>query len=143
MLIKLQMIYICNGNAVELSLCNKTEYGQFITQPDTNSSSSGTIFTTAVKLKSPKPLEYKVTRTGYYCVWTNHFNVEKYNAAVVFQNSYGELPGSQIAKLPFYGGLTVVYAVVGALWAFLYVQHRRDIRELFLSLSTVNWWWTG
>lgn len=32
---------------------------------------------------------------------------------VTFRNSYGELPAAQIAKLPFYGGLTIVYAVIG------------------------------
>lgn len=53
----------------------------------------------------------------------------QYDAVVTFQNSYGELPAAQIAKLPFYGGLTIVYAVIGALWGFLYFQHRQDIRE--------------
>lgn len=46
----------------------------------------------------------------------------------MFKNSYGELPGSQIAKLPFYGGLTILYALMLALWGFLYWQHRQDIR---------------
>lgn len=44
-----------------------------------------------------------------------------------FRNSYGELPAAQIAKLPFYGGLTITYAVLGVFWAFLYVQNRSDI----------------
>lgn len=51
----------------------------------------------------------------------------EYTAVVEFRNAYGELPAAQIAKLPFYGGLTIVYAVVGAFWAFLYVQNRHDI----------------
>ena len=37
-----------------------------------------------------------------------------YQAAVVFRNAYGELPAAQIAKLPFYGGLTIAYAVIAA-----------------------------
>lgn len=37
----------------------------------------------------------------------------EYKAAVEFRNAYGELPAAQIAKLPFYGGLTIVYAVIG------------------------------
>jgi hypothetical protein len=52
---------------------------------------------------------------------------QEYRAAVEFRNAYGELPAAQIAKLPFYGGLTLVYAVMGIFWAFLYVQHRHDI----------------
>lgn len=37
-----------------------------------------------------------------------------YTAVVEFRNAYGELPAAQIAKLPFYGALTIVYAVIGA-----------------------------
>ena len=67
-------------------------------------------------------------RTGYYCVATAPYTRdEKYTAIVTFQNAYGELPATQIAKLPFYGGITIAYAVVGIFWAFLYVQNRHDI----------------
>ena len=76
-------------------------------------------------------------KTGWYCVWSNGFSPAnvKYEGVVTFQNAYGELPASQIAKLPFYGGLAIAYAVIGALWGFLYVQHRKDIRE-FVPLLT-------
>lgn len=108
------MKYICDDVAIELSLCNKTEAGQFIVSPDANTSSSGSIFTTAVHLKDPSPLKYNIVRTGYYCVQTYHSDpTTTYQAVAVFQNAYGELPGSQIAKLPFYGGLAIIYALVG------------------------------
>ena len=58
---------------------------------------------------------------------TYHFSDVPYHGAVEFRNSFGELPAAQIPKLPFYGGLTIVYAVIGAFWAFLYVQNRQDI----------------
>lgn len=51
----------------------------------------------------------------------------EYTAVVTFRNAYGELPAAQIAKLPFYGGITIVYAVIGIFWGFLYVQNRHDI----------------
>lgn len=44
---------------------------------------------------------------------TYAFDGVDYNAVVTFRNSYGELPAAQIAKLPFYGALTIVYAVIG------------------------------
>lgn len=31
---------------------------------------------------------------------------------VEFREAYGELPATQIPKLPFYGGITIVYALV-------------------------------
>jgi hypothetical protein len=37
----------------------------------------------------------------------------EYAAVLEFRNAYGELPASEIAKLPFYGGITIVYAVIG------------------------------
>ena len=72
-------------------------------------------------------MKYPITKTGYYCVWTYHFSDTAFSGEVEFRNSYGELPAAQIPKLPFYGGLTIVYAVIGAFWAFLYVQNRQDI----------------
>ncbi|KAI5810974.1 lung seven transmembrane receptor-domain-containing protein [Peziza echinospora] len=118
--------YICDDKSISLKLCNESQLNQFIVSPDYGNSTSGTIFTTAVNLNDTKPLMYKIPKTGYYCVQTFSEDV-KYSGVVVFQNSYGELPGSQIAKLQFYGGLAVIYALVAAFWAFLYVQHRRDI----------------
>ena len=65
-------------------------------------------------LKDPgEPLRYEVKKTGYYCVGTYGYTASDYKAVVEFRNAYGELPAAQIAKLPFYGGLTIVYAVVG------------------------------
>ncbi|CUS07324.1 unnamed protein product [Tuber aestivum] len=121
--------YICTDNAVRAELCNSTDVGKFILEPETNRSSTGSIFNIKLDLKEVKPILYPIKRTGYYCVWSNAFPPGdlKYDAVVTFQSSYGELSASQIAKLPFYGGLTIVYALISALWAFLYVQHRRDI----------------
>lgn len=44
-----------------------------------------------------------------------------------YRNAYGELPAAQIPKLPFYGGISIVYALVGIFWGLLYFQHRTDI----------------
>ena len=55
-----------------------------------------------------------VKKTGYYCVWTWGYSAAEYKGVVEFRNAYGELPAAQIAKLPFYGGLSIVYAVIGA-----------------------------
>ena len=79
--------------------------------------STNLVFTQAVHLKDPGlPINYEIKKTGYYCVGTTSYtpvDVE-YKATVEFRNAYGELPAAQIAKLPFYGGITIVYAVVGA-----------------------------
>lgn len=74
---------------------------------------------------------------------TYGFSTDEWKAAVEFRNAYGELAATNIAKLPFYGGLTIVYAVVAMcverslhnaglltkyrFWGFLYAQNRHDI----------------
>lgn len=84
--------------------------------------------TKAVHLNNPAPINYPIKKTGYYCVLTEGFNIEKYSAVVEFRNAYGELPATQIPKLPFYGGMSILYALVAVFWGFLYFQHRQDIR---------------
>ena len=94
------------------------------------------IRTAAVKLNDPKVISYPVgggerklaIKTGYYCVATAAYTDGiEYEAIVTFRNAYGELQAAQIAKLPFYGGITIVYFVVLAFWGFLYFQNRHDI----------------
>jgi hypothetical protein len=63
--------------------------------------------------QKPQPINYPIKKTGYYCVGTSAFTDNDYTAIVEFRNAYGELPASQIPKLPFYGGLAIAYAVVG------------------------------
>lgn len=61
----------------------------------------------------PPIVKYPVKKTGFYCVSTFAYSGHDYRAVVEFRNAYGELPAAQIAKLPFYGTLTIVYAVIG------------------------------
>lgn len=73
-------------------------------------------------------MKHSIKETGYYCVGTVGLDDGvPYTAIVEFRNAYGELPGAQIPKLAFYGGLAIVYAIVAILWGFLYVQNRSDI----------------
>ncbi|MCJ1366694.1 hypothetical protein MMC16_005824 [Acarospora aff. strigata] len=118
---------ICDEENVQAGLCKETDAGKFILAENATDTSKNTILTQAIHLKEPPAIKYRVIRTGYYCVSTYGYSADKYRAVIEFRNAYGELPAAQIAKLPFYGGLTIVYAVIGAFWAFLYVQNRHDI----------------
>lgn len=94
-------------------MCNETQKGGFILSPNATASARNQIIAETIHLNGPKPINYKITKTGYYCVGTFGYSDVDYKAAVEFRNAYGELPAAQIAKLPFYGGLTIVYAVLG------------------------------
>jgi hypothetical protein len=116
---------ICDDENVNANLCQVEELGQFIVI--SNGNSTGSVQTQAIHLKDPQPIKIPIKRTGYYCIGTYGYSADSYHAVIEFRNAYGELPAAQIAKLPFYGGVTIIYAVIAAFWAFLYVQHRHDI----------------
>ncbi len=120
-------IGICNQQAVDKKYCNATDLGEYILAPNATALSNNVILTEAIHLKDSKPISYPIKKTGYYCVVTDGFTADKYEALVEFRNAYGELPATQIPKLPFYGGITILYALVLAFWCFLYYQHRSDI----------------
>lgn len=119
--------YICDQPAVDQDFCKQEEIGSFVLQSNATAASRNPIYNEAIHLKDPKAVNYPIKKTGYYCVTTYPYSDHEYTAVVEFRNAYGELPAAQIAKLPFYGGLTITYAVLGIFWAFLYVQNRHDI----------------
>lgn len=95
------------------------------------------ILTKAIHLHDAKPMHYSIKKTGYYCVVLDGFSVDKYEAVVEFRNAYGELSATLIPQLPFYGGITIVYALMAAYWGFLYYQHRHDICKLTVTCKRI------
>ena len=108
----MQKIGICDSTQVEASYCNETDIGEFILAPNATQKSTNIIFTKAIHLKDTQPNSYPISKTGYFCVLTEKFTAQHYEAVVEFRNAYGELPATQIPKLPFYGGITILYALV-------------------------------
>lgn len=124
-----QRKYICDSSAISDSLCTEDQYGLFIVANETTEDPLyAQIYTTKVELQNPQAIHYPVRKTGYYCVSTFMSDPSNdFKAAVVFQNAYGKLPATQIPKLLFFGFAALAYAVVLALWMFLYIQNRSDI----------------
>lgn len=121
-----ERVYVCDTNAVGAGLCTDADLGQFIVSPDVEKSRSQ-IITQAIHLKDPAAINYPVLRTGYYCISTEALNGEDYTGVIEFRNAYGELPAAQIAKLPFYGAMVLVYFFMGLAWGVLYYMNRHDI----------------
>lgn len=129
--------YICNDDTINANLCNSTDKGRWILADNAASDSKNNIRNVAINVNEPQIIKYPMAadgqqttslKTGYYCVATAALSRDvKYQAIVTFRNAYGELPAAQIAKLPFYGGITIAYFVVSIFWGFLYFQHRHDI----------------
>ncbi|KAK7204293.1 integral membrane protein [Myxozyma melibiosi] len=123
--------YVCSEDAVKNKLCTQDHFGEFLLRDAGDDSTVRSIVTKAVEIHDgfAEPLTYQVHRTGFYCVGTYGITTDDggYAGTVTFQNAYGQLPASQVAKLPFYGGMAIAYAVMLAYWMFLYVQYRSDI----------------
>ena len=118
---------ICDNDSIAANLCTEEQKGQWLLQSNATDVSKSEIKTIAVDLANPPATNYLIKQTGYYCVFTMADEGVEYEAVVEFRNSYGELAAAQIAKLPFYGGITIAYAVMAAFWFFFYWQHRSDI----------------
>ena len=121
--------YICDQTSVDQGYCKTEDLGAFILQENATSVMHSQILTQPVHLKNPPAINYPITRTGYYCVGTFGYSPmdQQYSAIVEFRNAFGELPAAQIAKLPFYAAMTLVYALLGIGWGALYYLYRRDI----------------
>lgn len=117
---------------MDAKLCTKEEVGSFILTNNATDSSQSPIISKAIHLNSPDVIKYPVPKTGFFCVSTYAYSNVDYNAVITFRNSYGELPAAQIAKLPFYGALTIVYAVVG-MYATIQVTPLLDLTRADLT----------
>ena len=109
--------YICDTEAINNKWCNSNQTGEYILAANATELSKNEITTKAVHLKDPgAPINYGIKKTGYYCISTSAFSPDnlQYELIVEFRNAFGELQAAQIAKLPFYGGIAILYAVVGA-----------------------------
>lgn len=109
----IQKSFICDEASVKSDFCKQEQVGEFILSANVSEASRNPVITQSIHLKDPQAKTYEIKRTGYYCVGTFGFSTENYKAVVEFRNAYGELQASQIPKLPFYGALTIVYAVIG------------------------------
>ena len=105
-------MFICDDASVQAGFCTQEQLGQFNIDSNATDHSKNPIITQAIHLRDPAPLQYEIKKTGYYCVGTFGYSAGDYKGVVEFRNAYGELAGAQIPKLPFYGGLTIVYAVL-------------------------------
>ena len=118
---------ICDETTLAEELCIEEDRGQFLIDPTARNDTRLSILTKSVNLDDPLPMRYDIKHTSYYCVSTLSLDTKDYQGVVEFRNSYGELPAAEYFNLPFYGALAIVYVVIGALWAFQYVQHKAEI----------------
>ncbi|KAI7462567.1 integral membrane protein [Hortaea werneckii] len=119
--------FICDQTNVDAGFCSKDDVGSFILADNATDVSKSEIISETIHLKDPKAVNYHIAHTGYYCVGTYAFSEHDYTAVVEFRNAFGELPAAQIAKLPFYAAITVVYAFLAIGWGALYYLNRHDI----------------
>lgn len=114
---------------MDARLCPESDLGAFILADNATEVSRSKIVNRVIHLNDPPSTNYPIVNTGYYCVITYPFpdGDHKYSAVVAFRNAFGELPAAQIAKLPFYAAMTLIYAFMAIGWGIIYYMNRRDI----------------
>ncbi|KOS18567.1 Membrane protein PTM1 [Escovopsis weberi] len=80
---------LCQDDYIKQGLCNTTDRGKFILAPNATEDSTSLILTKAVHLDDATPIRYAIKKTGFYCVVTEGFNIENYQAVVEFRNAHG------------------------------------------------------
>lgn len=155
------MIYLCDASAVNDGLCTSTQQGRFLLNTENGTTDGTSIYSEGISflqsspavgnndnnndtlngLSDAHPVKYTVNSTGYYCVsvapvgntaWTAH-----YDAVVEFRNAYGELPGSDYPKLLFYGALSIIYLIIGALWIVVCAMQWKELLPIQNYLSGI------
>jgi len=104
--------------------------------------------------KSTEEAEDELQQGGVFMlVFSNcgGFENATVSGSVVVRNSYGLLPGSEYYKMPFFGWLAIVYAIMFAVWAGLLAMKYQELVFLhyyvcglvFVGLlETIAWWMT-
>ncbi|KAH3660021.1 hypothetical protein OGAPHI_007226 [Ogataea philodendri] len=143
--------YICTDKFVREDVCPKSELNQFIVS--SNNSGNSLIKTAVLTELGTNDFSYHVANTGYYClaVYDPQYSSSEGSFSVIvnFHNAFGNLPASEIPKLPLYGLLAVVYAVCLSVYLFQVFKHRSELLLLqkylagffvFLTVENILVW---
>ncbi|KAG7872149.1 hypothetical protein KL938_005356 [Ogataea parapolymorpha] len=142
--------YVCTPELVREAQCSSDQLDQFIVL--SNTSGSNLISTAQLTELGTNGYSYHVANTGYYCVAVHapkHSGSDSFSVIVNFHNAYGNLPASEIPKLPLYGLLAVVYAVCLSVYLFQVFKHRSELLLLqkylagffvFLTVENILVW---
>lgn len=90
---------------------------------------------------------YKVNETGYICVSADvvkhgktgsvRFDSNAFVGMIEWVNPYGRLPASEHPKLTFYGVMSLIYLVLGIVWAVGSFRYWKDILPIQMYISGV------
>ncbi|KAG5439411.1 hypothetical protein PCANB_001985 [Pneumocystis canis] len=120
-------LFICNSLAIHENLCDENDINTFLINPDKKNTS---IVTQKINVKKSSLIEYKVNKTGYYCISSIPSNLIGNIATIRWNNYYGKLQASEYPKLSFYAFMIAVYLFIGLFWSFFYIKHKNDILSI-------------
>ena len=115
----------CDDEKINQTKCSNETKGQVILENvDSAMAPVGNYLLTA---KSTDPIQYTVTVTGMYCVEIVSENNNVQQMMIDFKNSYGNLPGSLYATIPFFTSMTVAYALICLGWFYASHIHSKEL----------------
>ncbi|KAF9213199.1 hypothetical protein BGZ59_005721 [Podila verticillata] len=137
-----ETLYICDTAALKAGVCSEAEKGQAIIDTSVASTVQSKVLDFGVEEEEGDQFFfYPIKKTGFYCVkaWPLMVNQKEaiFEGHVRFNNHHGALAGSDYPKLPFYGALSLIYAVIGIAWMVLCAKHWREILTVQHFISGV------
>ncbi|KAH3676073.1 hypothetical protein WICMUC_002370 [Wickerhamomyces mucosus] len=142
--------YVCDTFALELNICDKDQFGQFIYNQSLIGQNTSEIKTFTINnLGLDNDELYPISNTGYYCVASYNRLSTDYKIDVNFRNSFGKLSAAEFPKLTLYAALAIAYAVSLANFGFQFYRHKHEILPLqkyflaffiFLTVENVLIW---
>ncbi|KAF9309680.1 hypothetical protein BG003_009456, partial [Podila horticola] len=137
-----ETLYICDTVALKAQVCSEADKGKAIIDTSVASSVQSQVLNFEIeKEEGDQFFYYPIQKTGFYCIkaWPVMVNEKEtiYEGHVRFNNHHGALAGSDYPKLPFYGALSLTYAVIGIAWMVLCAKHWREILTVQHFISGV------
>ena len=125
--------YVCDEYTVSEHLCVPDQIGKAVVIDTAHAQYPITakLFSTNYSDSSDfvaSALTYNVSHTGIYCAFAIPASgLVDYIAVAHFLNPFGEMPGAEYPKLPFYIVLCLVYSCMALAWSFVSIKYRRSL----------------
>lgn len=137
--------YCCNNDQISAGVCGIEQRGRLIIPPNLPG-----VLSQSVNLKP-----YEITNLREKTL-IGHHDIDKPGVYVVFfavcdENAspiklrgeidsidpYGYLPGDVFGNLPFYGSLSLIYVLIGIVWALVCAYYRNEMMSIQYWISAV------
>ena len=123
---------VCNDEKIKEKQCSQENRGTVVLS---NLNSDYPIGNYIRNITHAEPILYSVEATGMYCVDYISPEIRSLVITIEFNNSYGNLPGSLYATIPFFTTMTVIYALLCLAWFYGSYKNSKELLPIQKFIS--------